>query len=300
MSSKGYGVSKRTLMNESATKSRERISGCVSQIGDLLVEVESRAGSVDHINRLSGERDEKQCSLSQALRTAPPDELAFRTGEIDRLNRQIEALHAPFAGTEHKLRVFAAEVEHALRVIPVRPLELREIRSEVRELDMVRQAKSRQLVSMEAARADLWVLKQRLGEMLSYLPGGDRLVPRPFPTPDGTDWEDVQIRFCSDHTIQITVLGRSEPRTFVEAGFEDGRSPDKPTLAWQFLVKLATDGGECDKPRSGRAATKAETTVSSLRKGLRCLLSLDGDPIPYDRGHKTYKAAFKLSYPDPD
>ena len=67
---------------------------------------------------------------------------------------------------------------------------------------------------------------------------------------DGADshtsnWKDLEIRFTSEHHVQIFVCGRhGDSLNFVDMGFEDRRgSGGKPILAWTFLLELAdTDG----------------------------------------------------------
>ena len=67
-----------------------------------------------------------------------------------------------------------------------------------------------------------------------------------IPVPEGTTWEDVIIRFTSDHWVQITVGGSTPSLGYVELGFEDtrkGKRGSKPIKAWEVLKLLAVRDG---------------------------------------------------------
>jgi hypothetical protein len=51
-------------------------------------------------------------------------------------------------------------------------------------------------------------------------------------------WEEIEVRFLSNHRVQITIGGSTETRNYAEFGFEDGRT-QKPNLAWVTLRSLA-------------------------------------------------------------
>ena len=76
-------------------------------------------------------------------------------------------------------------------------------------------------------------------------PASARLV-RPFPTPGGSTWADVVIRFTSDLQSQISVRDHTEVRTHIEMGFEDrrkGKGNSKPDQNWEVLRTFAERDG---------------------------------------------------------
>ena len=63
---------------------------------------------------------------------------------------------------------------------------------------------------------------------------GTRPLVTPLPTTEGATWRDVSIRFTSEFQVQITVLGHTAVRNYVDMGFEDRRR-QVPDSAWELL-----------------------------------------------------------------
>jgi hypothetical protein len=142
-------------------------------------------------------------------------------------------------------------------------------------------------------------LEMRLREMLDLATPTQRKQVRrvdPFPTPDGALWKDVTIAFISDHRVQITVLGVTEPRSYADMGFEDRRGGGgKPDLAWVCLRSLAELAGVIERrvhfEKTGWK--KIEKKVQTLRGRLKELFGIQDDPLPF-RERRAYEAQFKV------
>jgi hypothetical protein len=106
-------------------------------------------------------------------------------------------------------------------------------------------------------------------------------------------WEEVEIRFLSDNRVQVKAGVQSEPLTYAEFGFEDGRSKT-PTLAWRTLRCLAEAGGTIKRTENGRTGAKLEKRIQQIRTTLRKRFQLETDPIPFIKGIG-YQARFRIN-----
>lgn len=124
---------------------------------------------------------------------------------------------------------------------------------------------------------------------------------RPFPTPNGTTWADVTIRFTSDLQSQISARDHTEVRNYVEMGFEDrrGRRQTKPDRNWETLRNFSTANGVIASTKDAEDWPKLEKAVQTVNKRLRSLFGLPDPPIIYDRTAKAYRTGFKI-LPPPD
>ena len=143
-------------------------------------------------------------------------------------------------------------------------------------------------------------LQQRLAEFRNCLPGGSKQVPASFPTPEGATWKDVNIRFLSEHMIQVSVLGRLKAFNYAEAGFEN-RKTQNPNYAWILLLQFAEQNGQMERPQGKRSdLTRTEKGVQAIRKHVQELFGIPDDPfLPY-RQVKCYQTRFKISFPQAD
>ncbi len=66
-----------------------------------------------------------------------------------------------------------------------------------------------------------------------------------FPTPPGSTWEHVRIRFRDGHTVSVRCRDVSKVYTYTEMGMADGRNKN-PTMQWQLLGAFADEGGKID------------------------------------------------------
>lgn len=110
-----------------------------------------------------------------------------------------------------------------------------------------------------------------------------------------TRWEDIQIRFTSEHRVQITINQCNTVLTYEEMGFSDRRTSN-PNLAWRMLCKMAENRGMLRDPQTAGASwTSVEKCIQTIRKKLRDRYGIEGDPVPYVEG-TGYQARFVLSH----
>jgi hypothetical protein len=146
------------------------------------------------------------------------------------------------------------------------------------------------------------LLNQVRNKMLGIGPADrwTRMI-KPFPTPDGSTWADVLIRFTSDHQVQINIRDVGEVRTYIEMGFEDkrGKGKTKPDRNWGYLRKFAEFKGTIRSTNEAHEWSKLERAVYTINMRLRASFGLADPPIVYDRMAKSYKAKPRL-IPPPD
>ncbi len=256
---------------------RQSLEDLMAKVNSLLTSVQQCAEVVDQINELAKLRDRVQ-------------------EELDRRNQEIAELHRPFARVENERRVLVGELQHVLNLTPIDSPQLREVREEIERLELL----TNPHLGMQRSYEDLVSLQQRLAELRNDRPGGNKLVPASFSTPDSAIWSDVNIRFLSDHRIQVTVLERSKAFNYAEAGFEN-RKTQNPNLAWNLLLQFARRNGRMERPQGKRSdLTRMEKDVQAIRKRFKELFKIQDDPfLPY-RQEKCYQTIFKISFPQAD
>jgi hypothetical protein len=115
--------------------------------------------------------------------------------------------------------------------------------------------------------------------------------PSRIHIPGGTNWSDVTIGFIDEHSVQIEVAGDRYTRGYEDAGFSDRRT-SKPNHAWAML-RVFAEKGALRRPDATKGISKLEKTVSDLRKRLRTLIPIDGNPIEFGES-KSYRVTFTL------
>ena len=114
--------------------------------------------------------------------------------------------------------------------------------------------------------------------------------PKQFPTPRGSAWSDVSIRFLGSESVHVTVRG--EVRELDPAGMNllDGRTK-KPNLQWQLLRAFGLAGGYISW-KKGDASKEYQKRKETLSKALRAFFGIDGEPIVVDG--KDWRCRFKI------
>jgi hypothetical protein len=128
---------------------------------------------------------------------------------------------------------------------------------------------------------------------------GERLV-RSFPTPYGSTWSDIVIRFTSDFQVQIRARDQTEVRTYIEMGFEDrrkGNRRSKPDGNWEILKKFAELNGKIHATERADNWKKLEKSVQEINKRLKGLFGFNDRPITYEGLSKAYRTRFKIIFP---
>ncbi|MFX0205461.1 MAG: hypothetical protein ACFFDT_05700 [Candidatus Hodarchaeota archaeon] len=128
-----------------------------------------------------------------------------------------------------------------------------------------------------------------------------RLQPiKPFPTPPGTSWYDVSIRFLSNETAELIAKGEREGKNFAEMGFMDKRS-EKPDILWFTLIFLAKNRGEISWESQGlplKVNRNLKSYIKDIRKRLIHLFEINDDPFESYRKVKAYRTKFKIKLSD--
>lgn len=121
-----------------------------------------------------------------------------------------------------------------------------------------------------------------------------------FPTPEGATWDEVRL-VVREHELEVAARGKTVRYGFIEAGFEDRRRRGVPDHVWRLLRLLALRDGVLpfDAPDVARKnRDNLKNLVSVLRRRLRALLQLPGDPFKPTRRSRRYEARFTVSTSD--
>jgi len=124
--------------------------------------------------------------------------------------------------------------------------------------------------------------------------------PKTFPTPLGTQWEDVAMEIVSNNCARIRVKDETHRYTAFDMGFGDGRKTDVLNKQWDLLLDFAEGDGVLSWD-SLRAKAGAYKRVYLLKKTLRAFFGIQGSPIrSYKKGigYVTRFSIRDLSYGD--
>jgi hypothetical protein len=118
-----------------------------------------------------------------------------------------------------------------------------------------------------------------------------RLVAR-FPSPEGLSWDEVRVTFSTGDSEIVRLSARDVSRRygFAELGFSDRRT-QKPDKVWIFFRALAEEQGEICR-KDAAATDQAKAYVAKLRRRLRGIFGIDGDPFHPYRQENAYAARF--------
>lgn len=138
------------------------------------------------------------------------------------------------------------------------------------------------------------------GVAIAATPGEylDAVVERPgereTSIPTAKRWNDVEIWFLSEHSIQAVVCGQHlGSQNYAEMGFENRRT-GKPRAAWDALRFLAEHNGTIQRPAHvGKAWLKIEKRIQELRDPLRTAFRVTDDPILFVDG--AYTTQFRIT-----
>jgi len=120
----------------------------------------------------------------------------------------------------------------------------------------------------------------------------------PLDIPQGLSWGDISMRFIDKECLYIKAGGKSLGNiNFAVLGFENKKN-GKPDIVWLTLFILGQLDGEISwetKGRSEEDASKVKKNISILRRRLKNLFGISGDPFyPYNK-EKAYKTKFIIS-----
>jgi hypothetical protein len=109
-----------------------------------------------------------------------------------------------------------------------------------------------------------------------------------FPTPPGARWEEVSIRFITQHQVHVRVRDEAGPYEHTQMGMANSRN-DQPTKQWELLQLFAESRGELTWESAG-ADRRNEHRRQLLARQLRAFFGIEGDPfdrLPRGRGWRT-------------
>jgi hypothetical protein len=113
-----------------------------------------------------------------------------------------------------------------------------------------------------------------------------------FPTPPGSSWNDVTIRFINGHEVEPRVRGQGGGVfNYAHMGMAKANK-DEPTVQWDLLRSLAEGCGELLWPRTVRRRT-VQKRRERLAGHLRDFFGIDGDPFD-DLPRRGFKARLTI------
>lgn len=108
----------------------------------------------------------------------------------------------------------------------------------------------------------------------------------PFPTPAGTTWSDISMRFTDGHTVLVRIGDLQRQVSYAEMGMVDSRNK-KPTRQWELLRLFERYNGVIT-PKSDGAHPKIKKQRQLLAKTLEGFFGLNGPSFDYvDGGWRT-------------
>jgi hypothetical protein len=111
---------------------------------------------------------------------------------------------------------------------------------------------------------------------------GEHDQPR-FPTPAGSVWSDLMIRFKDAHTVSVSIHGESRVLTYADMGMVNKKSRN-PTVQWDLLYAFAQAHGLLTWS-SPAAARENQKRRERLADNLQRFFGIEEDPFePRDGG----------------
>jgi hypothetical protein len=139
------------------------------------------------------------------------------------------------------------------------------------------------------ARQQLVVFRDRL------MPPVKIMVGR-FPTPTGSRWCDLEMRFIDSEKINVNIRDQRQVLTYSQLGLVDSRS-GKPSKQWELLKLFAREHGVMTWLSPG-ACRQNRKRRELLNKSLQQFFEIDGEPIELTDDRKGWRCVFKLQPED--
>lgn len=116
-----------------------------------------------------------------------------------------------------------------------------------------------------------------------------------FPTPPGAKWNDVSIKFISEQTIEVGVLGVERNLSLEEMGLADGRTGQVDSQG-ALLLAMARRKGTFESPLDPVSRRRDRQHVKdALGRKLKSFFQIDGQPFATVAG--VWKCKFKVVAP---
>ena len=107
-----------------------------------------------------------------------------------------------------------------------------------------------------------------------------------FPTPPGSTWRDVSIRFIDGHIVSVQVKSERMVSNYTQMGMANRRTGD-PTKQWKLLEGFSKSHGQIDWHGS-YAGRQVKKRKQELSKRLRTFFRIEDDPIEWVRDTRSY------------
>ena len=114
-----------------------------------------------------------------------------------------------------------------------------------------------------------------------------------FPTPTGSTWENVSIRFVDGHKVAVKVKSESGVFNFTQMGMANQKSSE-PNLQWKLLQVFAEEQGELTW-RSPYADPRNQKRKEILANSLGLFFRIKGDPFKLTADGKGWASRFNIS-----
>lgn len=115
-----------------------------------------------------------------------------------------------------------------------------------------------------------------------------------FPTPAGTSWEQVKIRFITQHQVQIQARDESGTYEFSHMAMGDGRKKNaEPDEQWRLLIAFAENNGVITW-HSRQASPKNKKRKEKLSRCLREFFDMSEEPFEPLPSGSGWRARFTL------
>lgn len=115
-----------------------------------------------------------------------------------------------------------------------------------------------------------------------------------FPTPPGTHWKQVSLRFISGHDVHIQAQQQAGAYNFAQMAMANTKKkPAEPDLQWRLLADFAERGGEItwqDSPAHRNLAKRREL----LAKRLKTFFGIDDEPFENLPNGAGWRARFTI------
>lgn len=114
-----------------------------------------------------------------------------------------------------------------------------------------------------------------------------------FPTPPGSTWENVSIRFVDGHKVAVRVKLETGMFNFTQMGMANQKSSE-PNVQWKLLQAFAEEHGELTW-RSPHADPRNQKRKEILANSLSAFFRIKGDPFELTADGKGWSSRFNIS-----
>jgi hypothetical protein len=117
---------------------------------------------------------------------------------------------------------------------------------------------------------------------------------RPIHCPQDAQWKDVLI-IMKEHSFGYKIFDKHGKRSFQQAGFENRTKRKYSDQFWGLLQQFAYGGGTLrEEILDQDTRNNLKQYVSEVRRRLKAVFQLDGDPIKKKKG-ESYTTIFKIT-----